>query len=47
MRKPSCHSGLDERYRDENGRIRAKNGTTRVDCAIPTVMISLRVFVET
>lgn len=23
--------GLDERHRDENGRIRAKNGNTRVD----------------
>lgn len=23
--------GLDNRYRDEDGRIRAKNGTTRVD----------------
>lgn len=23
--------GLDERHRDENGRIRAKNGNTRID----------------
>jgi len=25
------HTGLDNRYRDEDGRIRAKNGNTRID----------------
>jgi len=30
-KKKSCSQGLDDRYRDVGGQIRAKNGTTRVD----------------
>jgi hypothetical protein len=26
-----CPPGLDDRYRDENGEVRRKNGNTRVD----------------
>lgn len=26
-----CHPGLDDRCRDQNGEIRRKNGSTRVD----------------
>jgi hypothetical protein len=26
-----CHTGLDDRCRDQNGEIRRKNGATRVD----------------
>jgi hypothetical protein len=31
MSRRSCHTGLDDRYRDQNGEIRHKNGSTRVD----------------
>jgi hypothetical protein len=30
MKKPKCPSGLDDRCRDDDGRIRAKNGATRL-----------------
>jgi hypothetical protein len=31
MSRRSCHTGLDDRCRDQNGQIRHKNGSTRVD----------------